>query len=203
MKYISIGCQCSVKYQIDKHKGITETLFFDWLMTSMNSVIKILSCDNINDILYFDNIIKDINIPYHGNNTRIVIKSLDFCVSLHDLPKNYTNDDIINFINKYKRRFNRIIEIIKSNEKIYFIRDDESDFDDNIRNKFIETILKINPNCNFTIVVINNNKTNDNGIFKYKNCLYFKLNINPTISIDWTKTYLNWEKIFLDIEKNT
>ena len=37
MVYISIGRSCSVKYQIDKYKHKLETLFFDWLMTSINS----------------------------------------------------------------------------------------------------------------------------------------------------------------------
>jgi hypothetical protein len=38
MKYIGIGKYCNVKYQINKHKHNGETLFFDWLMISMNSV---------------------------------------------------------------------------------------------------------------------------------------------------------------------
>ena len=40
MKYISIGNACSVKYNIDKYRGKSKTLFFDWLMTSMDSVIE-------------------------------------------------------------------------------------------------------------------------------------------------------------------
>jgi len=117
MKYISIGRNCSVKYNIDKYKGNCETLFFDWLMTSMNSVIDILGSDNINNILYFDNIIRDINNPCGGTNSRIIIKSLNYCRSIHDLPISYTDNDILDFIDKYTRRFNRIIEYIKSNEK--------------------------------------------------------------------------------------
>jgi hypothetical protein len=35
MKYISIGSNCCVKYNIDKYRSNNETLFFDWLMTSM------------------------------------------------------------------------------------------------------------------------------------------------------------------------
>jgi hypothetical protein len=57
MKYISIGKSCSVKHQIDKHKHKDETLFFDWLITSMKSVIEILVCPDINNILCVDNIL--------------------------------------------------------------------------------------------------------------------------------------------------
>ena len=50
MVFISIGTACNVKNQIDKHTGKKETLFFDWLMTDMNSVISILKCNNIDEI---------------------------------------------------------------------------------------------------------------------------------------------------------
>jgi uncharacterized protein YktA (UPF0223 family) len=199
MKYISIGVACCVKYNIDKYIGNSETLFFDWLMTSMNSVIEILSCNNINNILYLDNIILDVNNPYKLENSRIVIKSLNFCVSIHDLPRNYTDNDILDFIDKYTRRFNRIIEYIKSNEKLCFIRFGHEN-NDNIY-KFIETIKKINANCDFTIVVIDNDKKNNTEILKQNNFLHFKFNVdnNPN---DWKKDCLNWNNIFLDIEKN-
>lgn len=200
MKYISIGNACPVKYNIDKYRGKSETLFFDWLMTSMNSIIDILGCDNIDNILYFDNIIRDINNPYKDENSRIIIKSLDFCVSIHDLPINYTDNDILGFIYKYKRRFNRIIEYIKSNEKICFIRN--SYVSNSQIDKFIETITKINPNCDFTLVVIHNSKENKATFLNKKNLLYMYLNVDIPTIFDWTYEYLNWEKIFLDIENN-
>ena len=202
MKYISIGHICSVKYNIDKYRGKSETLFFDWLITSMNSIIDILGCDNIDNILYFDNIIKDINYSYTDKDTHscIIIKSLDVCVSIHDLPINYIDNDILDFIYKYKRRFNRIIEYIKSNEKICFIR---NSYVSNLQiDKFIETITKINPNCDFTLVVIHNNKENNATFLNKKNLLYMYLNVDIPTIFDWTQQFLNWEKIFLDIENN-
>lgn len=201
MKYISIGNACSVKYNIDKYRGKSETLFFDWLMTSMDSVIEILNCNNINNILYPDNIVRDLNTPHHCDNSRIVIKSLNFCVSIHDLSKNYTDNDVLDFIDKYSRRFKRIIEYIKSNEQICFIRMGDVSFDKIY--KFIETIKTINSNCNFTIVVIDNNKQNKSEIIKQPNLLYIKLNVDvPIGEFDWTYEFLNWNSIFLEIEKN-
>jgi hypothetical protein len=199
MNYISIGSNCSVKYNIDKYRCKHETLFFDWLMTSMNSVIDILRCDNIKDILYFENIITDPNKPVHNNNKRIIIKSLDFCVSIHDVPINNTDSDIFNFIDKYTRRFNRIIDCIKSNEPICFIRLGYANNDE--INKFIQTIKNINPDCDFTVVIIHNDKKNNSEIVKHNNLLYIKLNID-TIESDWTQQFLNWDKLFLDIENN-
>ena len=170
-------------------------------MTSMDSVIEILNCNNINTILYSDNIVRDLNNPSNSNNSRIIIKSLNFCVSIHDLGKNYTDNDVLDFIDKYSRRFKRIIEYIKSNEQICFIRIGYVSCDEIY--KFIETIKKINSNCNFTIVVIDNNKQNKPEIIKQHNLLYIKLNVNiPIEEFDWTLQFLNWNNIFLDIEKN-
>jgi len=196
MKYISIGSGCCVKYNINKYRGESETLFFDWLMTSMDSVIDVLSCDNIKDILYFENIIKDIDNPTHIQNSRIVIKSLRFCVSVHDIPINYSDSDILCFIDK----FNRIIEYIKSNEKICFIR--LGYVTDYQINEFIEKIKKINTDCDFILVIIDNNKKNITEILKQPNLLYIKLNIDVPKDFEWTHQFLNWNKIFLDIENN-
>jgi hypothetical protein len=200
MVYISIGCACNVKYQIDKHKHKLETLFFDWLMTSMKSVIEILGCDDINNILYFDNIIRDQDNPFWDGHSRIIIRSLDYCVSIHDILCDFTDKDILDFIEKYKRRFNRIIEYIKSDEKIYFVR--FGSIDNYSQQKFVETILKINPDCNFAIVVIDNNKENNVCILKDDHCLYMKLNIDEPTPQDWTTEYLNWDLLFLEIENN-
>lgn len=84
----------------------------------MDAVIKILKCENIKDILFFENIITDITNPINENNQRVLINSLNYCVSIHDMPINYTDNNVFEFINKYERRFNRIIEYIKSNKKL-------------------------------------------------------------------------------------
>ena len=168
-------------------------------MTSMDSVIEILNCNNINNILYSDNIVKDLNNPYNCNYSRIVIKSLHYCVSIHDLGKNYIDNDILDFIDKYSRRFKRIIEYIKSNEQICFIRMGYVSCDEIY--KFIETIKKINSNCDFTIVVIDNNKQNKPENIKQHNLLYIKLNVDIPIE-DWTHQNLNWNSIFIYIEQN-
>jgi hypothetical protein len=205
MKYISIGNTCCAKYNIDKYKGTSKTLFFDWIRSTMNVVIKILECNNIDNILYFDNIIRDINNPYRGENSVMTIKSFNSeCLFRHDFSRDYTDTDTLYFIDKYKRRFNRIIEYIKSNEQICFVRVGYVSYDEIY--KFNEVIKHINPECDFTLVIIDNNENNNTEIFKQKNLLYFKLNfIIPSeydIEYDWTLQYFDWNKIFLDIENN-
>jgi hypothetical protein len=59
MYYISIGAFCNVKYQIDKYNDGKETLFFDYLISSMSSVIQLLESNNINQILNNNSIIRN------------------------------------------------------------------------------------------------------------------------------------------------
>ena len=205
MIYISIGTACNVKYQIDRFFGKKQTLFFDWLMTDMDSVINILNYyNNINELLFYDNIIRDPSQPIAGIYSQIIIKSLSFCVSIHDIDKNITKDKINDFINKYIRRFNRIIDYIKQSNKIYFIRYGE--VINNIQKiNFINIIKKINSNCNFTLVSLIENNSINNIIENDNN--YICININRYIISnginDWHTNNLNWKKIFDDMKYNT
>jgi hypothetical protein len=202
MEYISIGGKCNVKYQIKKHTRHRETLFFDWLGTDMDTVILVLQCKNINEILTYDNIIKDPK-PGLDSSLRISIKSLPYCVSIHDFKLDFSDKEINNFLHKYKRRYERIIEIIKSNKKLYFIRYGE--IKDNHKEAFIETILKINPNCNFTLVSINI-KQNTYFVNQSKYFLEINLTYNPTqveCDNDWTTSYIDWNFIFKTINELT
>ena len=200
MTYISIGNACNIKYQIDKYKGKRETLFFDWLTTDMNTIIEILKCDNIDKILNINNLLIDSEICIDQKYVKCIIKSLSQFVSYHDIIKNYNNNDINNFIDKYKRRFNRIIEYIKSRELLYFIR--FNNITENEKNLFFETIYKINPNCNFYLIIINNTKNIEN-IFKDKNYIEISPKILSNIKRDWTTSHINWKQIFIDIENYT
>ena len=141
--FISIGTACDVKYNIDKFTVSKPTFFFDWLMTDMASVNKILGTDNIESILFFENIIQNPKNPIKGKKSRIITKSLSFCESIHDIPVSYDSSHINNFIEKYKRRYNRIIKTISNNNYvIYFIRNGKITPAEN--NIFIKNILNIN-----------------------------------------------------------
>ena len=150
MYYISLGAFCNVKYQIDKYNGGKETLFFDYLLTSMTSVIQLLECHNINNILNNNTIVRHPTNSVKDSKSRIIIKSLKSCESIHDIPINFNNAHINDFIDKYKRRYTRIINFIKSSEKLCFIRYKKVSIEE--KRLFVEAVLKINPACNFTLV---------------------------------------------------
>jgi hypothetical protein len=164
----------------------------------MKSVIEVLSGD-INQILTVNTVILDSTNPIFDNKlnkkSRMLITSLSSCVSVHDVKVDFTENDILQFIDTYKRRLNRILTYIRAKEKIYFIRFGPVDHATQLQ--FITTILKINPNCNFELVIIDNTKFKI-GHLRTKHCLY--LNLNVAKVDDWTCSYLNWELLFSFIE---
>ena len=148
LNIVSIGSECDVKYQINKYLNINkETDFFDWLITDMVSVCDILSKD-INTILTFPNIKL---IGYKNRNAIVQLKNCNKIISMHDIPINYSFNNIYSFILKYKRRYNRLIELIKSNSKTYFIRRDNPLEKEII--KLMKILNIINPNNNITLIL--------------------------------------------------
>ena len=200
MRYISIGCACNVKHQIQKHKGACKTLFFDWLITSMDSVISVLNCADIEDILKIGNIVIDSTNPIQNNKSKMLITSLPYCASMHDIGRIVNKKSICDFIDKYTRRFNRLIERIKSNEKIYFIRYNKISEDE--KALFIEAILKINPICDFALVNIIIRQSDYNKSRIVKDDYFLEINIPDNKVGDWTTSSFNWKQIFLDIENH-
>lgn len=205
MRFISIGTACNVKYQIDKHNGGSETLFFDWLMTNMNSVITVLGCNNIDSILNINHIIKDPHDPIFHEKSRIMIKSLNYCISLHDVGKDFCDKDIFDFIDKYKRRYYRMIDLIKSDEKIYFLKCGK--VNDSDKKLFIDTIKNINPKCDFALVSIDSHCDNSITKSKYNSIIKEPLFLEINISYndkgdDWTTSHIDWNQIFVDIQQN-
>lgn len=195
--YISIGTKCGVKFNIDRYIKIKETQFFDWLITDMESVNKILQTNNISSIINNRNLTIE-SRGYNYITKKVTISSLSKCISLHDLPKRYTNKDINNFITKYIRRYNRLINIIKNNKlKIYFIRHGYIDIKQ--KNTFIHSVLKINPICNFKLVECSNSPKPNNKNYIFIDLKNFK---NNNKKDSWKLLNYNWNKIFNYINRH-
>ena len=171
----------------------------------MASVNKILGTDSIDNILFFENIIQNPNIPIHHDKTRIIIKSFPLCESIHDVPLSYSKSDINNFIEKYKRRYYRIINTIINNKSIiYFLRygrygkktPDEKKI-------FIKNIKNINSNCKFKLVELFDQKIKNNYFISEKHFISVNLE-NYRIKqcvYNWKSDWWNWKQIFYDISK--
>ena len=196
MRFISIGTACNVKHQIDQHFGKLETLFFDWLMVDIMSVITLLKCKSIEDILNIDTIKVDPITSITETNSRVIITSLSNCVSIHDVPINPTDEDINDFIDKYKRRYMRIVEYIRSNEKLCFIK--YGHIVEVHKRMFIDAIQAINKDCDFLLVNINIAQPKSSFI-KTKFWLEINLDDIPPVEDDWQTSYLDWKTIFKTI----
>jgi hypothetical protein len=211
-KFISLGRHCDVKEQIDKFtKG--PTLFFDWLRSDFKAVIKVFSYNNIlEELLFHDNIIT-IKHPYDILNICVEFKNMImgdnklFLLSHHDIAIDTVVDEnvIQNFIDKYERRWYRVIDIINnSNQPLIFIhritnRHAIEYIDPGDEDKFIELISRINPNCKFSLVFLIHRDDISDIIIEKRN-KFLSLNIEPFLKSncekDWRTDEYDWNQIF-------
>jgi hypothetical protein len=195
--FISIGKKCGVKWNINKHIEKKETQLFDWLITDMNSVNKIINTQNINTLINKDTVKRSKTNPFGitKQNARYYVTTLSKCESLHDVSSNHTNKQVNELIKRLIRRYNRLINLIKNNNlKIYFIRNGEiTNMEKNI---FINSIIKINPNCNFKLVECCDSIKQNSKYYKNINLNNFKLH---NVKSDWKLSQYNWKSIINNI----
>lgn len=155
VEWISIGNACNVKRQIDRYlasKGQSrETLFFDWLLSDMNSVCELLSGET--DPIRADALAIN-EKPRRFEHSCVTFKTLSYCESLHDLPFEYTASDVEEFVTKYKRRLERIKEIVRSENPIVFIRYGAVTTEE--RERFRTVIHELNNRCKYKLVSLVN-----------------------------------------------
>jgi hypothetical protein len=216
MKIISLsssiaGPACAIGVCIKKYfyNNNYKTNIFDYLEISFVSIIQLLNM-NYSDIDYLS-----YNNHFEKNSDgKYTVKFLNFdkIYSHHDLSDNYSESDYKNFIEKYKRRYIRLIDYIKNENKIFFIRYGIEDLEE--IKSFISIINKINPKLIFFLIIIvyddSNNiiKNNNVNCYNLKNVyfynFYYKLDKNLIYSenlFDRTIQY-NWEDIYKIIYDN-
>ena len=245
MKYISLGRHCDVVYNIKKNiDDSVPTQFFDWVRTDFKCVLDILKLERTEpeallevsetgfySIFNIENIIIDDKTFAIDKQIGVTLKNFEnkqnTLLFRHDIPlKEYNdaelNNQITEFITKYKRRFDRLIELIKLepstnasetleqkcsplNNKLVFIYkalyngniNFETDIDD-----FKNIITTINKNVDYCLVVLV--KSEENYILiKSKN--YLKINISTfidkNIPFEWTRKQIDWKQIFNIIQR--
>jgi len=212
MKIISLsssiaGPACAIACSIKKHfyNNNYETNMFDFLEVSLESIIKVLSINNKLNIEDYLTNNYDVIVNSDGNNS-VFFNNFDKLISHHDLILNY-NEDIFNiFIEKYKRRYNRLINHILNEDKIFFIRFGEDNKDSII--SFINNVKKINNNLEVYFINLyfdeNNKKLHDDINNYYYINFYDTIDYNKKYSEDlFYKTMeFNWLPIFEIINNN-
>lgn len=166
------GYSCAVRQSIINYTtNSTETQFFDWIVTSMKSVNQILE----NTPIKFES---NYIYPNPFNTTSINFLNFDLLTSRHDI--NEFNDNSINEITeKYIKRKERLIDTIKEQKKINFIRycNDQTNIEEDEILIFYKNIKNINPNLLFNFILISdcNDLVIPNSLLK-DNFIYINLN---------------------------
>jgi hypothetical protein len=180
--YISLsskyaGNACAIAQSIINYVGKNKTQFFDWLVCSLKSINEVLEGK---EILFEENYI----YPNPLNTTSINFKNFHLLTSHHDI--NVVEENSIKEITeKYKRRYNRLIENINNETNIFFIRycKDNNDIEENEINNFYENIIRINNNLNFHFILVSD---------------YDNINISENLLLKKNFKYINLKDFYND-----
>lgn len=215
MYFISLGRHCWIAYHIKKYiNNDIPTQFFDWSRNDFKCVLYMLNLRIIDTIFNIENIIVDKELFKKDNEITITFKNFvkDELSLLyhHDIPyKEYSeeemNEKLLEFIEKYKRRHNRLIELIKTDKKLCFIYHIINNFNYDDTNLFNDILKSINKNINYILILLieeEEEKKEDSYIYcKYD--YYIKINLKKFMNVnfidsnqDWKQQQYDWEKIF-------
>ena len=137
-KIISLGSNCYVKMFLDSIKLKLETQFFDYMGSSMWAINDLFK-ENFNDL--FDDGIDDFEkkrIMCSGDDQYILTHKKYYLRFKHDFKQNFDSEikeninskDFKNVRDKYERRKERLIDILKDDNKtLLFIRYEEEQQD--------------------------------------------------------------------------
>ena len=189
----SLGHNCYPKLYFTSKKIDQETHFFDYIGTSVWSIIELLEND-FEGMFDKDNY-KIMNIMKDGDNKYLVVNQKYFIRCKHEFKKTLLNEnceidkeELNIFIDKMKRRKEKLMNMLSNNKSLIFIRYEEDhtnrrilkDYERKLKTPYIDNLKilsdmfrKINPMKKIIIVNVShlNDKTEyieEYGIIKIK-----------------------------------
>ena len=167
------GNACAVKDSIKTYtESNNKTQFFDWLVVSMKSVNQVLE----NTPILFEN---NYVYPNPLNTTSINFLNFDLLTSHHDIVQ-FNENSINEMTQKYTRRYERLINTIKEQTNICFIRYcmNQNNVEEEEIHRFYKNIHNINPYLNFKFILISDcdNLIIPNSLSIKDNFVYINLN---------------------------
>ena len=195
--YISLGCDCSVSYNLRKLcLQKCGTMPFDWMkLMNINNLVDILDND-FRDVYDYSKYIKKKQNPVFDNQQNLManmsgdvgVKSLVKLVHMEYgfiLPHESVLDtiDVLEFEKKYSRRVERFRCVVKDNTicKVFVRLLDKNNCKDTIDNRIkkqnLELALSRYGCCNFEIKYINDTNLPEHSMF------------------DWKREYLPWQSL--------
>ena len=153
---IPLGDNCTTSWLLDSCNIERETGLFEWCRS-----------DNFRDIIDTINNINNIEAYNYKLPGNVCIKGTDIYTSHYNLNQ---------FSDKVKRRSQRLIDMIKSDIELLFIRRDywnamltEQDFDD-----FDKAVKTINTECKYKLLLLNTK----GDLITYKNVIHKMVEVN-------------------------
>lgn len=197
IKMISIGNGCYVRHVIEnnyyKHK--IETNFFDWLLSSMNSVNQVFQSISS---LEFDACDFSIDIDSQGTAStyRTNFNNFGYLISIHDTQKNLPQEEALKIVaEKYNRRLRRLFSHVKNSEKLIFVRYSAPEIME--IELFFDYLYKINRLCHYRLLVFDSGLKLSNHGYNY-DVMYVnveKFRITGVAHQTWLPEY-DWNAIF-------
>jgi hypothetical protein len=190
-EYISLGSDCSIAFNLDKHNLRINAYPFDWIkINNINDLINILSNDFkfFTDMNYIEILNESDKFPYLDDkwtsvlSKNVILKNTKYNITFpHEIKiDDQTSVDIKikNFIDKYDRRINKFISILKNDsiKKVFIRITNKKEELENLN----DILSKICLNYELKIIIINKK--------------------NKFLS--WKKEELNWENIFIQENHN-
>jgi hypothetical protein len=166
------GNACAVRQSIINYSTKSATQFFDWLVCSMKSVNELLEGKPI----LFE---ETYEYPNALNTTTIRFLNFNCLISHHDINE-FTDNSRNEITEKYTRRYERLINTIKSEKEIYFIRycKDSNNIEEEEIIKFYENIKNINCDLLFKFILISDcdNLIIPDNLINNEKFIYINLN---------------------------
>jgi len=213
----SLGHNCYPKLYFTSKKIDQETHFFDYIGTSVWSIIELLEND-FEGMFDKDNY-KIMNIMKDGDNKYLVVNQKYFIRCKHEFKKTLLNEnceidkeELNIFIDKMKRRKEKLMNMLSNNKSLIFIRYEEDhtnrrilkDYERKLKTPYIDNLKilsdmfrKINPMKKIIIVNVShlNDKTEyieEYGIIKIK--MKKRIECWSQASIEIENAFLNERK---------
>jgi hypothetical protein len=210
--YISLGRHCATAHHINQIIGYKESNIFDWVRTDFEVICDILDTSDINTLFCRENLFIDMNMYKHEGEIAITLKNfnkknLTFLFHHEIKHMEYTEEELeekVNqFIEKYKRRYFRLIDYICSEKRIIFIYHDTiNHVNESLIDHFDKSIRRINPDIKYHLILLHQN--NDELLQEEKSVIKinYKTLIDPNIIPIWTYNQIDWNNIFNMIQIN-
>lgn len=187
----SLGERCMTAHQMRLNKLRSESNPFDWLITSdINAIVDTL----LNDWRQFF-LKENLVIQNKGPEHTTVMDSATGFISLHDFIVNKPFDEEYDkFTDKYTRRINRFMDLIRSSQSILFVRTNATEFDiDNL-----QRLTMLNPHAKIDFLIVN---TTDTTVVKsipskYENVHIYEISNQPDLAYDvWMGNHAHWKEV--------